>query len=820
MLHSRVGSKEISPRLSSLNIDPQVGTQPSAGWIRISRVPRANTVRWGVCLLCGWLLTSPAEGASAPRRYPLMHFTPEQKAEISAKHRLAPQLASCKSLQGDFPACVSLLPHLCYVPAERNQGACGDCWQWAGTGVMEIALDVQNGIHDRLSVQLMNSCDSAINCCEGGWLENLASFYATEGFAVPWANTNAQFLSGSGSCGNIPCASIATTPRYGITSIQPVTIATHGVGQAQAIANIKAALNQNQAVWFAFYMSTEADWLQFFGFWDNQPETAVWTNFFGGQTPDDGQAGHAVLCVGYNDDKLSGRYWILVNSWGTTFGRTNGLFRVAMDLDYDCADTNGFSSLYWETLDLQFAPRDELPPAVAVGPASLNFGAVRVGTSTNGTFYVTNAGGGTLSGAATVSAPFEIVSSGNYSLGPGQIQGVVVQYCPTCPEVTNAHVTFTGGYGTTAVVSASAKNYYTLVLAGSPGCGGTISGSGAFPSGACCGVSAMTNSAYRFVNWTEGGKVVGCAAQYHFILKANRSLVANFRAVPVTYTVTTSSSPGNGGSTTGGGNFVGGNPGMVRAISARGCAFVNWTENGDWVSDSADYRFVVNGDLQLVANFRLKPVNYTVATSASPSNAGGTAGGGVSPAGSLRTVTAASGAGYAFANWTENGSVVSQSTNYTFTVQSNRRLLAHFIRSTQVPPGATFNGLFYETNRVMQGRSGAFTVTTTEAGVFSGVLHVGATRYPLTGQFNAEGTAQLSISNKACVLTVDLRVAAADADQIAGTISGAGWQAELTGDRAVFDAHTNAAPQSGRYTMVMLDPSLRQTPRAGKGTRR
>lgn len=46
-------------------------------------------------------------------------------------------------------SCFSLLEHMYYVPEERDQGVngtfphCGNCWVWPGTGIMEIALDVQ-----------------------------------------------------------------------------------------------------------------------------------------------------------------------------------------------------------------------------------------------------------------------------------------------------------------------------------------------------------------------------------------------------------------------------------------------------------------------------------------------------------------------------------------------------------------------------------------------------------------------------------------------------------------------------------------------------
>ena len=47
-----------------------------------------------------------------------------------------------QTMSAGLGASDSLLDHISYVPAERNQGNCGNCWNWAGTGVMEVALDV------------------------------------------------------------------------------------------------------------------------------------------------------------------------------------------------------------------------------------------------------------------------------------------------------------------------------------------------------------------------------------------------------------------------------------------------------------------------------------------------------------------------------------------------------------------------------------------------------------------------------------------------------------------------------------------------------
>jgi hypothetical protein len=68
----------------------------------------------------------------------------------------------------------------------------------------------------------------------------------------------------------------------------------------------------------------------------------------------------------------------------------------------------------------------------------------------------------------------------------------------------------------------------------------------------------------------------------------------------------------------------------------------------------------------------------TVTVLANPTNAGGVTGSGAFAAGSSVTVTATANGGYTFANWTENGTVQTNSPNYSFTLTSNCNLVANF----------------------------------------------------------------------------------------------------------------------------------------------
>lgn len=263
---------------------------------------------------------------------------------------------------------LSLLDYLQYTPGERQQGYCGNCWVWSGTGIMEIALAVQNSTKERLSIQFANSCKLDKYTCCGGTLEKYAAWYRTKGFAVPWSNSNASFQDTYQKCENgsssVSCGSIPNTPKYSITSIQAKSIATTGVTQAAAIANIKNVLQQNKAVEFGFYLANQSDWDQFSSnFWNGQGESTLWTpNNYCGHTWVEGEGGgHAVLIVGYNDEgaDTSKHYWTVLNSWGTASGkRPNGLYRLPMYMNYGCTIYDGYSSMnnyIFSTLDVTFS---------------------------------------------------------------------------------------------------------------------------------------------------------------------------------------------------------------------------------------------------------------------------------------------------------------------------------------------------------------------------------------------------------------------------------------------------------------------------------
>jgi hypothetical protein len=330
------------------------------------------------------------ENDPAIYEYSIMRPDVEKLREWKAAVGAAPKAYIDPWVAMEIPArgSLDLLSNLQYTPSERNQGYCGNCWVWSGTGVLEVALNIQGIPKDRLSIQYFNSCDNSNywgNACCGGNLDEFAQGYDILGQTIPWANTNAAYgdYYGVSSCSddsNVSCPSIATSPNYTINFIQTESITTQGVSAQTAITNIKNVLHQGKAIWFAFYLANDSDWNNFFNFWSSQSEAAIWDpDFSCGHTWIEGEGGgHAVLCVGYNDDDPDNSYWIMLNSWGTAGGnRPNGLFRLSMNMNYACTVIIGGRNYYsfdWQTLSVDFGESSN-PDAPTVTSFSINGGA-------------------------------------------------------------------------------------------------------------------------------------------------------------------------------------------------------------------------------------------------------------------------------------------------------------------------------------------------------------------------------------------------------------------------------------------------------------
>jgi len=278
--------------------------------------------------------------------------------------------------------------------------------------------------------------------------------------------------------------------------------------------------------------------------------------------------------------------------------------------------------------------------------------------------------------------------------GPTQLtgtissSGAIATFIPSTDLMPNT--TYTGMVTTSVkdpMGNALQQNYvwtFTTIpevtLSATPEAGGTLIGAGAFANGSIVTVAAMPNTGFVFTNWTVDGTVVSTSSSYQFEMDGNIELLANFIAVTSgNFRVNLSALPIAGGTTTGSGQFTANSTITVSALPNPGYVFVNWTEGGTIASTSSSYQFVLTGNRTLVANYSLVPENkFSVTLSANPAAGGSTNGSGSYAANENVTVKATPNNGYAFVNWTANGTEVSTNTSYTFVITANTNLVANF----------------------------------------------------------------------------------------------------------------------------------------------
>ena len=140
--------------------------------------------------------------------------------------------------------------------------------------------------------------------------------------------------------------------------------------------------------------------------------------------------------------------------------------------------------------------------------------------------------------------------------------------------------------------------------------------------------------------------------------------------------MTTSSNPIAGGITEGHGTYGYGTEVTVSATANPGYTFQGWYENDELVTNAPSYSFTAEGNRNFTAMFSLN--QHTVTTEASPAEGGTVSGAGTYYYGSRVTVNAETETGYTFIGWYENNTLVSEDTEYSFTVAGDRTLVAQF----------------------------------------------------------------------------------------------------------------------------------------------
>lgn len=224
------------------------------------------------------------------------------------------------------------------------------------------------------------------------------------------------------------------------------------------------------------------------------------------------------------------------------------------------------------------------------------------------------------------------------------------------------------------------QHTYALTLGANPATGGTVSRE-PYKTGYAFGeqVTATATPApgYKFTGWT--GASTSANESVMITMDGNKTLTARFERL--TYTLTTKTTPTNGGSISRSPNkdsYAYGEQVTVTAVPSAGYAFNGWT--GAVTSTSAGVTVTMDGDRELTANFKTQTApSYTLTTVAShdigaaitrnPDKAS-------YQQGETVTVTAPTATGYTFTGW--SGASSSANSTVTVTIDENKALTANY----------------------------------------------------------------------------------------------------------------------------------------------
>ena len=184
------------------------------------------------------------------------------------------------------------------VTSVKDQGQCGSCWSFSSTGAVEGAWAISKGQLTDFSEQELVDCATGISYgshgCNGGQMEGAFKFIIENGQCTL---SSYPYTAKDGTCQK--CTAVAH-----ISSCSDV--------KPKDQLSLKAAVAQQPVA-----VAIEAD-------------TRYFQSYSGGIL-DSASCGtsldHGVLAVGYGEENGQ-KYWLVKNSWGTTWG-DKGYVKIA-----------------------------------------------------------------------------------------------------------------------------------------------------------------------------------------------------------------------------------------------------------------------------------------------------------------------------------------------------------------------------------------------------------------------------------------------------------------------------------------------------------
>ena len=175
---------------------------------------------------------------------------------------------------------------------------------------------------------------------------------------------------------------------------------------------------------------------------------------------------------------------------------------------------------------------------------------------------------------------------------------------------TDEAYTFTADQPHTLVAEFE-LNTYTIAASANPTAGGSVAGANTYTHGESVTLTAVANTGYTFVNWTEGGIEISADETYTFIASQARTFVANFEVS--TYNITAMAYPTEGGMVTGDGSYKHGETVSLTASPNSGYTFAGWYNGLTFLDNNSPYSFAATEAANIIAKFdTIKVTNITL----------------------------------------------------------------------------------------------------------------------------------------------------------------------------------------------------------------
>lgn len=260
-----------------------------------------------------------------------------------------------------------------WVGPVKDQAQCGSCWDFSGTGIVEIAYN-KAGVGGGPGVFILSE-EYTLDCGQNGGCngdDNTTVLMWAEATGLPLTSAYGAYTAGGGTPG--ACGFQSAMPLYKISDWGFAD--SNGGKGVTSTADIKAAIQAYGAVGAAIAADNA-----FEAWGDDSPSFAK--PFAGSRSR---ALDHDIILVGWQDDAANpaGGYWILRNSWGTSWGVSG-----YMAIDYG-ANLVGTESVFALPPTQPPAPTPTPTPAPTPVPTPVPATIiVAAGTYTTGGFTLT-----------------------------------------------------------------------------------------------------------------------------------------------------------------------------------------------------------------------------------------------------------------------------------------------------------------------------------------------------------------------------------------------------------------------------------------------